>query len=139
MVAINNLLEKVENSFNRHSVFTDNKFDNHHHHHHYHRLTCYDNCLIYLFPCMCCEKQYVRETIGSFRYRWNNYNDNDRNHSRKESCMQEHLFKHFNSMGHNGFLNKVSITLIDKTDCKNPKKERRLLEENLESLLALWT
>ena len=88
---------------------------------------------------MCCEKQYVRETIGSFRYRWNNYNDNDRNHSRKESCMQEHLFKHFNSMGHNGFLNKVSITLIDKTDCKNPKKERRLLEENLESLLALWT
>ena len=42
-------------------------------------------------------------------------------------------------MGHNGFLNKVSITLIDKTDCKNPKKERRLLEENLESLLALWT
>ena len=36
--------------------------------------------------------------------------------------MQEHLFKHFNSMGHNGFLNNVSITLIDKTDGKNPKK-----------------
>ena len=39
----------------------------------------------------------------------------------QESCMQEHLFKHFNSMGHNGFFN-VSITLIDKTDGKNPKK-----------------
>ena len=37
--------------------------------------------------------------------------------------MQEHLFKHFNSMGHNGFVN-VSITLIDKTDDKNPKKKR---------------
>ena len=27
---------------------------------------------------------------------------------------------HFNSIGHNGFLNNVSITLIDKTDRKNP-------------------
>ena len=45
-----------------------------------------------------------------------------RKHSRKESCMQEHLFKHFNSMGRNGFLNSVSITIIDKADSKNPKK-----------------
>ena len=29
--------------------------------------------------------------------------------------MQEHLFKYFNDMGHNGFLNSVSITLIE--DC----------------------
>ena len=36
--------------------------------------------------------------------------------------MQEHLFKHFNGMGHYGFLNNVSITLIDKTNGKNPKK-----------------
>ena len=26
-------------------------------------------------------------------------------------------------MGHNGFVNNVSITLIDKTDDKNPKKK----------------
>ena len=87
-----------------------------------HKLTCDDNYLIYLLSCKCCGKQYVGETTDSFRYRWNNYKDNDRKHSRKESCMQEHLFKHFNSMGHNGFLNNVSITLIDKTDGKNPKK-----------------
>ena len=31
-------------------------------------------------------------------------------------------FKHFNNMGHNGFLNIVSITFIDKTEGKNPKK-----------------
>ena len=43
-------------------------------------------------------------------------------HSRKDSCMQEHLIKHFNSMRQNVFLNNVSITLIDKTDGKNPKK-----------------
>ena len=36
--------------------------------------------------------------------------------------MQEHLLKYFNSMGHIGFLNNVSITLIDKTDGKSPKK-----------------
>ena len=42
------------------------------------------------------------------------------------------MFKHFNSMGYNGFLNNVSITLIDKTDGKNPKKRedywRRILK-----------
>ena len=36
--------------------------------------------------------------------------------------MQEHLFGHFNSIELNGFLNNVSITLIDKTDRKNPNK-----------------
>ena len=82
----------------------------------YHKLNCNDNCLIYLLLCQCCGKQYVGETTDSFRCRWNNYKDNDRKHSCKESCVQEHLFKHFNSMGHNGFLNYVSITLIDKTD-----------------------
>ena len=60
--------------------------------------------------------------MDSFRYRWNNYKDNNRKYSRNDSCMQEHLFKHFNSMGHNGFLSNVSITLIDKADGKNPKK-----------------
>ena len=29
--------------------------------------------------------------------------------------MQEHLFKHFNGEGNNGFLHVVSVTLIDKT------------------------
>ena len=32
------------------------------------------------------------------------------------------MFKHFNSMEQNGFLENVSITLIDKSDGKNPKK-----------------
>ena len=87
-----------------------------------HKLTCDHNCLIYLLSCKCCRKQYVGETTDSFRYRWNNYKDNHRKHSRKESCMQEHLFQNFNSMGHNGFPNNVSITPINKTDGKNPKK-----------------
>ena len=34
--------------------------------------------------------------------------------------MQEHLFRHFSSPGHNGFLNDVSVTFIDKTDPSDP-------------------
>ena len=89
-----------------------------------HKLNCDDNCLVYLLPCKCCGKHYVVETTDSFSYRWNNYKDNDRKHSRKESCIEEHLFKHFNITGHNDFLKNVLITLIDKTDGKNPKREK---------------
>ena len=37
--------------------------------------------------------------------------------------MQEHLFRHFSSMVHIGFLNDVSITFIDKTDPSDPLKQ----------------
>ena len=37
--------------------------------------------------------------------------------------MQEHLFEHFKSEGHIGFLGNVSITLIDETDGKDPKRK----------------
>ena len=40
---------------------------------------------------------------------------------RGEHCMQEHLYQHFYSDGHNGFLKDVKIMLINKTDCKDPK------------------
>ena len=84
---------------------------------------------------MCCGKQSIGETTDSFRYRWNNYKDNDRKHSRNESCMQEHLLKHFNSMGHNGFLNNVSIALINKTDGNNPKKREDYWRRTLKTYL----
>ena len=69
-----------------------------------HKLNCDDNCLIYLLSCKHYGKQYVGETTDIFRYRWNNFKCNDKKHSRKETCMQEYLVKHFN-MEHNGFLN----------------------------------
>ena len=37
-----------------------------------------------------------------------------------EPCMQEHLFCHFSMASHDGFLNDVSITFIDKTDPSDP-------------------
>ena len=36
--------------------------------------------------------------------------------------MQENLLEHFKSEGLIGFLRNVSITLIDKTDGKDPKR-----------------
>ena len=36
--------------------------------------------------------------------------------------MQEHLFRHFSRPGHNGFLNDVSVTFIDKPDPSDPLK-----------------
>ena len=50
-----------------------------------HKVTCGDNCLIYFLSCKCYGKKYVSETTDNFRYRWNNYKDNDRKHSRKET------------------------------------------------------
>ena len=56
--------------------------------------------------------------------------DNARKFDRKESCMQEHLHKHFQTEGHNSFLNEVSVTFIDKTNGKNPKKEKDIVCEH---------
>ena len=87
-----------------------------------HQFNCNSKCLIYLLTCKQCLKQYVGQTIDDFRFRWNNYKDNNRKYQRSETCMQEHLFRHFLSSGHNGFLNDVSITFIDKADPSDPLK-----------------
>ena len=48
--------------------------------------------------------------------------------------MQEHLFENFKSKNHSGFLGNVSITLIDNTDGKDPKRRKnywmRILKTN---------
>ena len=57
--------------------------------------------------CKTCSKQYTGETTDQFRLIWNNYKSNDRKFKRGEPCMQEHLYEHFYSDGHNGFLEDV--------------------------------
>ena len=84
-----------------------------------HQLNCDDNCLIYLLACKCCGKQYAGETTDEFRVRLQSI---DRKNARNEACTQENLFEHFQSEGHSSFLGIVSITLIDKTDGKDPKR-----------------
>ena len=89
-----------------------------------HCLNCDDKCLIYLMICKQYNKQYTGETTYLFCNRWDNYKDNTRKFDRKEPCMQEHLYKHFQMEGHKGFLNEASVTFIDKIDGKDPKKEK---------------
>ena len=49
--------------------------------------------------------------------------------------MQEHLFSHFSMAGHNGFLNDVSITLIDKTDPSDPLQRKDYWRQTLTAMV----
>ena len=60
--------------------------------------------------------------MDDFRYRWHKSKSNSRKFDAKESCIKEHLYRHFSSPGHRRFFNDVSVTLIDKTDGSDPKK-----------------
>ena len=95
-----------------------------------------DKCLIYFMTCKQCNKQYMGETTDLFHNRWNNYKDNARKLDRKESCMQEHLYKHFQMEGHKGFLNEASVTFTDKTDSKDLKKIERYWMRTLKTVEA---
>ena len=57
-----------------------------------HKFNCYDRCLIYLLTCNQCRKQYVGQTVDSFRFRWNNYKCNCHKHANVESVKQQHLY-----------------------------------------------
>ena len=76
--------------------------------------------------------QYVGSTTDPFRYRWNNYKDNNRKAERGVEDMQSNLFEHFACNGHTGFLEDCAITLIDKTDDADPTRReehwRRVLK-----------
>ena len=81
-----------------------------------HKFDCSDKCLTYLLTCKKCLIQYVGKNVDEFRYRWNNYKSNSRHYDCNQPCMQRHSYEHYSSVGHCGFLQHVSITLIDKTD-----------------------
>ena len=57
-----------------------------------------------------------------------------RKFDRKVSCMQEHVYRHFSSPGHMGFLNDVSVTLIGKTDSSEPKKREDYCIKTLKTM-----
>ena len=40
--------------------------------------------------------------------------------------------------GHKGFLNETSVTSIDKTDGKDLKKKRKVLDANTKNNGTLW-
>ena len=61
--------------------------------------------------------------IDIFKHIWNSYKDNARNFEKGEHCIQRHLYEPLNLPGHSGFLNDVSVTLIDKAVPKDPTEQ----------------
>ena len=55
-------------------------------------------------------------------YILNNCKNKARKCERGEQCMKRRLYEHFHLPDHPGFLNDVSVTLIDKTNPKDPTK-----------------
>ena len=60
------------------------------------------------------------KTVDKFRFRQKNYKKNLRNYNYNHPSMPRHLYEHYSSVRHCGFLELVSITLIDKTDPLDP-------------------
>ena len=59
--------------------------------------------------------QYNVQINNQFRYRWNNYKDNNQKSLRDEDHKQAGFFAHFQTAGHSGFINDTEIRFIDKT------------------------
>ena len=91
-----------------------------------HKFNCDDRCLIYLLTCNQCRKQYVGQTLDSFRFRWNNYKCNYHKHVKGESVKQKHLYDHFMLGDHEKF---------DKTDPTDPLKREQYWRHTLKTLV----
>ena len=77
---------------------------------------------MYLLTCNKCKKQYTGQTTDSFSGRGNNCKSNSKSFKKRDNCLKEHLYKHFESEGHTEFFDDVSMTLIDKTNGSDPAK-----------------
>ena len=66
----------------------------------------------------------VRLQRDRFRSGWNSTKFKSKKFDKNEQYMQEYLYSHFESEGHNGFLDDVSVSLIDKTKCSNLTKRQ---------------
>ena len=81
-----------------------------------------------------CVLQYVGSTTDKFRFRWNNYKENDRKALRGEEHMQPEPFEHFAADIRNCFLTDCSITLIDKTDGSDPTRREEYWRKVLKTV-----
>ena len=77
-----------------------------------HKFDCNDKCLIYLFRCRTCGKQYMGKTIDRFRYRLNNYKVEARQavNGDIENVKQKFLQNHVLQDDHKGFLEDVEVS-----------------------------
>ena len=62
------------------------------------------------------------QTNNEFRYRWNNYENNNQKGLRGEDHKQAGFFAQFQTGGHSGFTNDTEIRFIDKMDPSDPNR-----------------
>ena len=89
-----------------------------------HRFTCSDQCLVYLLSCKVFGMQYNGQTNDEFRYRWNNYKDNNRKSLRGEDHKLAGFFALLQTAGHSGFSNDTELRFFDKTDPSDPTRRK---------------
>ena len=70
--------------------------------------------VVYLLQCTVCGVQYVGSTCTPFRLRFNNYKACSRKFNLGASVPQVEFFRHFTEEGHHGFLNDISVKIIDR-------------------------
>ena len=99
------------------------------------RFDCNDKCLVYLMTCNKCKKQCTGQTTDHLRSRWNNCMSKSRSFDRGGQCMQEHLYKHFESERHSGFRENVSVILIVKTEGSNQQKRETYWMQTLKTVV----
>ena len=87
-----------------------------------HRLDCIDKYLVHLLTCNKCKNNTLVKLLTTFVADGIITSLKVKVFKRGEKCMQQHLYKHFESEGHTEFLDDVSVKLIHKTDGSNPTK-----------------
>ena len=77
-------------------------------------FTCDSSGIVYLLGCKVCGKQYVGSTFTTFTARFNNYKSASHRFDKGESGTQEELFRHFTEADHHGFMEGISLQVIDR-------------------------
>ena len=76
--------------------------------------------------------------VHMFKPRWNNYKGDFRKFDGGEDCMQRHLYKHFQLLGHTVFFARYFITLINKADLRIPTRHEDYWIHTLKTKEYLW-
>ena len=97
---------------------------------------CNNKCVIYLFNCKTCVKQYTGKTTNYFRCRWNNYKSKSRKaeSGNMENVKQKFVQSHFLQPDHKGFIKDVEVRLTDKTQGSDPTKQKFYWMRTLKTL-----
>ena len=86
-------------------------------------FNCDSSNVVYLIECNVCGAQYVGSTCTPFRLRFNNYKACSRKFNLGSSVPQMEFFRHFSEEGHRGFLNDISVKVIDRLTGNDRRRE----------------